>query len=346
MKTEHITHLLRKINEGDAKGAELLGLEQRIKELEAQIRQEQEQLQALLTKNENRQKQSDSENNQLKSEIKGLKTQVKKLKSELQTATASQKQSNSENNQLKSEIKRLKAQIKTLKANQKPKLPRPIQQLIDNMVYVESGYFDMGSNNGSSDEKPVHRVYMSSFKIAKYTVTQAQWQAVMDNNPSYFGGDNRPVENVSWEDVQVFIEKLNRLTAQNFRLPSEAQWEYAARGGQKTRNYTYAGSNSLEQVAWYGENSNSETHAVGQKRANELGLYDMSGNVWEWCQDWYDDSYYSSSSSSNPTGPSTGSCRVMRGGAWFNSADYCRTAYRYYFTPSYRYSYVGFRLIV
>jgi formylglycine-generating enzyme required for sulfatase activity len=169
------------------------------------------------------------------------------------------------------------------------------------MVLVQGGTFTMGSNSGDSDEKPLHQVTLSDFYIGKYEVTQKQWREIMGNNPSHFNGDERPVEYVSWNDAQEFIRKLNAKTGQKYRLPTEAEWEYAACGGQQSRGYTYSGSNDINAVAWYGNNSNNKTHAVGQKQANELGLHDMSGNVWEWCGDWYDN--YSSGAQTNPAGP-------------------------------------------
>ena len=205
------------------------------------------------------------------------------------------------------------------------------------MVYVEGGTFTMGAtseqgSDASSDEKPTHRVTLSSYMIGQTEVTQDLWQAVMGNNPSRFtGGASRPVERVSWDDCQTFLRKLNSLTGQRFRLPTEAEWEFAARGGNKTKHYKYSGSNTLDNVAWYDENSGSTTHPVGTKSANELGIYDMSGNVWEWCSDWYGS--YSSSSQTNPQGPSSGSYRVIRGGSWFNYAWYCRVSYRSCRTP-------------
>lgn len=216
------------------------------------------------------------------------------------------------------------------------------------MVYVEGGTFTMGatSEQGSdaeSDEKPAHQVTLSSFSIGKYEVTQEEWQAVMGSNPSNFKGSKRPVENVSWEDCQDFIRKLNQLTGKRFHLPTEAEWEYAARGGNRSRGYKYAGGDNLGSVAWYDDNSGDETHPVGQKSPNELGLYDMSGNVWEWCQDRFGS--YSSSSQTNPTGPNSGSDRVLRGGSWLDYAWFCRSSYRSNFgTPSYRNYRLGLRL--
>ena len=216
------------------------------------------------------------------------------------------------------------------------------------MVKVAGGTFQMGatSEQGKSarkNEKPVHSVTLFDYYIGQTEVTQELWQAVMGSNPSYFTGDNqRPVENVSWNDCQEFIEKLNRLTEKNFRLPTEAEWEYAARGGNKSKGYKYSGSNDADAVAWYDKNSGGKTHPVAQKQSNELGLYDMSGNVLEWCQDWYGN--YSSNSQTNPTGASEGSYRVMRGGGWNYYARLVRVSSRDCGTPDGRGSYGGFRL--
>lgn len=217
------------------------------------------------------------------------------------------------------------------------------------MVEVRAGSFTMGATseqeNPWDDEKPAHRVTLTSdYWMGATEVTQALWKAVMGSNPSEFIGDERPVESVSWDDCQAFIAKLNRITGKRFRLPTEAEWEYAARGGSKSRGYQYAGGSNVGNVAWYYDNAGDETHPVGQLRANELGLYDMSGNVWEWCQDWYGS--YSSGSQTNPTGPSCGSDRVLRGGSWGSLARGCRSSYRDSIAPGRRYSYDGFRLVL
>ena len=217
------------------------------------------------------------------------------------------------------------------------------------MVKVEAGSFNMGATpemeNPYDSEKPVHRVTLTNnYYIGKYEVTQALWQAVMGSNPSYFKGDDLPVEKVSWDDCQDFISKLNAMTGKRFRLPSEAEWEYAARGGKKSRGYQYSGSNTLGDVAWYYGNSGPKTHAVGTKQPNELGIYDMTGNVWEWCQDWFGS--YSSSPQTNPTGAASGSIRVCRGGSWNYSAGLCRTSYRGNNSPDDRFSYLGLRLVL
>ena len=216
------------------------------------------------------------------------------------------------------------------------------------MIGVEGGTFQMGATPEQESpydgEKPVHSVTLSSYSIGETEVTQALWKAVMGGNPSEFIGDNLPVEQVSWNDCHTFITKLNQLTGKTFRLPTEAEWEYAARGGDRSNGYQYSGSNDLDEVAWYLDNSSSTTHPVGTKQANELGIYDMSGNVCEWCQDWY--GYYNSSSQTNPTGPASGIGRVYRGGAC-NNTDMCRTACRSSYTPGDTdYSLWGIRLVL
>ena len=209
-----------------------------------------------------------------------------------------------------------------------------------NMIFVQGGIFTMGctSEQGSDcedDEKPSHSVTLSNFYIGKYEVTQKQWKAVMGNNPSKFTGcDDCPVENVSWNDVQEFITKLNQLTGKVYRLPTEAEWEYAARGGNISKGYKFSGSNNIDYVAWYYVNSSSKTHSVGQKQPNELGIYDMSGNVWEWCSDWYK-GYPNSTEVFNYTNQA----RVVRGGCWF-SRD-CRSSCR---SSSFT-GRIGFRLV-
>ena len=194
------------------------------------------------------------------------------------------------------------------------------------------------------DESPTHQVTLSSYMIGKTEVTQELWEAVMGSNPSYFKGSNLPVEQVSWEDCQAFITKLNALTGKNFRLPTEAEWEYAARGGNNSRGYKYSGSNTVDDVAWYFDTSSSTTHPVATKAPNELGIYDMSGSVYEWCNDWYSRSYYTSESQTNPTGPDSGSNRVWRGGSWAGDARACRVSNRSSKDPTYRGNYLGLRL--
>ena len=237
------------------------------------------------------------------------------------------------------------------------------------MVFVQGGTFTMGctdeqGNDCRDNEKPAHKVTLSDYYIGKYEVTQGLWKKVMGSNPSYFKncGDDCPVEYVSWNDCQEFISKLNQLTGKRFRLPTEAEWEYAARGGSKASFQTkYAGSNALGEVAWYGDNSDVKysgadegvedeyegrklgTHIVGTKKKNALGIYDMSGNVEEWCNDWYED--YSSGGVTNPKGASTGSYRVVRGGSWINGGDKDRVSRRADNNPSHSSYYIGIRLV-
>jgi formylglycine-generating enzyme required for sulfatase activity len=215
------------------------------------------------------------------------------------------------------------------------------------MVFVQGGTFWMGCTSEQQgacydDEKPVHEVTLSNFYIGKYEVTQAQWEALMGNNSSRFKGSNLPVEQVSWDDAQMFIERLNAATGKRYRLPTEAEWEYAARGGNKSKGNKYSGSNFVENVAWMETNSGNATHPVGTKMANELGIYDMSGNVWEWCYDWY--GAYPASAQNNPVGASSRSYRVNRGDSWSGSAGYCRVANRSLNSPGSSYGNLGFRL--
>jgi formylglycine-generating enzyme required for sulfatase activity len=219
------------------------------------------------------------------------------------------------------------------------------------MVSVPGGTFTMGCRDGrdqdcETDEKPAHSVTLSDFQIGKYEVTQADWRSVMGSDPpelAFPGCDDCPVESVSWDDIQEFLKKLNANNpGKNYRLPTEAEWEYAARGGAKSKGYLYAGGNDLDKVAWYNGNSSSETHPAGGQAPNELGLYDMSGNVWEWCSDWYGD--YTAAAQTSPKGPKSGSYRVLRGGGWGSYAGHCRAASRDYGTPTLRGNNIGFRL--
>jgi len=243
-----------------------------------------------------------------------------------------------------------------------PNLPSAIQKLEADMVRVAGGSFTMGckdaQRDGScdDDEKPAHTVRVSDFSIGKYEVTQAQWRAVMGSDPPELynkGCDQCPVERVSWNDIQEFLTKLNNLTGKRYRLPTEAEWEYAARGGAQSRGYLYSGSNTLSDVAWYDANAKSgnthgeqkTTRPVGTKNSNELGLYDMSGNVWEWCEDDWHDNYRGAPTDGRAwVDSSRGSNRVRRGGSWPNTARFCRAASRNYGTPAYRNDNLGFRL--
>ena len=207
------------------------------------------------------------------------------------------------------------------------------------MVYVAGGSFQMGSNE-ESDEKPIHTVTVSSFYMDKTEVTQAQYKKVMGKNPSKFSGcDECPVETVSWHDANEYAKKVGK------RLPTEAEWEYAARGGSAGSPTKYAGSKYINDVGWYDGNSGRKTHPVGQKQPNALGLYDMSGNVWEWCSDWYDDNYYKNSPKNNPKGPNSGSTRVLRGGGWYDYGPLCRVAIRNWYFPGLGVNRFGFRLV-
>jgi len=243
------------------------------------------------------------------------------------------------------------------------------------IIYVEGGTFKMGCTEDPDEdcyenEKPAHDVTLSSYNIGKFPVTQAQWLAVMGSWPgtapsSTNGlGDNYPAYHVSWNDIvgtsgtsevingvtyyaNGFIFKLNQLTGKKYRLPTEAEWEYAARGGNQSAGYKYSGSNTVGDVAWYYDNHTlnyNYTKPVGTKAANELNIHDMSGNVWEWCSDWYSDTYYSETPTNNPTGPAVGSIRVLRGGSWYNGARNARVSLRGYGAPGYRSGDIGFRL--
>lgn len=225
-----------------------------------------------------------------------------------------------------------------------------IKKLTDNMVYVEGGAFTMGATpeqgrEAEIDERSAHNVNLSSFYIGRFEVTQEEWETVMGNNPSYHKGPKRPVENVSWNDCQAFLRKLNGMTGKSFRLPTEAEWEYAARGGKFSKGYKYIGGENVESFAWYDGNSNNVTHPVGQKSPNELGLYDMSGNVCEWCGDIYE-SVYPCKFLNNPTGASSGQSRVLRGGSFHSGTRHCRVSYRNYCPPYSRNSNIGLRLVL
>ena len=228
------------------------------------------------------------------------------------------------------------------------------------MIWVEGGDFLMGctseQGNCESDEQNVRRVTVDGFYIGMLEVTQSQWEKVVGTSISqqrnkansswslYGVGPDYPMYYVSWDEAMEFCRLLSNKTGRTYTLPTEAQWEYAARGGNKNEGAKYAGSNMIDAVAWYTDNSGSSTHIVGSKRANALGIYDMSGNVWEWCKDWYASSYVSYDTN-NPEGPSSGSDRVRRGGSWLNSASYCRVANRNYYSPGNRKNYLGFRVV-
>ncbi len=217
------------------------------------------------------------------------------------------------------------------------------------MIYVEGGTFMMGSDapDAEADEQPVHEVTLSDYYIGQTEVTQHLWKAVMgdENNPSATKGNNLPVTNITWDEAQQFVERLSELTGMRFRLPTEAEWEYAARGGQRSKGYTYAGSNNIDEVGWYNGNSSNKTHAVGQKQPNELGIYDMTGNVWEYCYDWH--MPYSAQAQTNPTGAATGDKHVLRGGCYHYDSKNCTNTTRHsYYTPDKGGASTGLRIVL
>ena len=213
------------------------------------------------------------------------------------------------------------------------------------MVTVQGGSFQMGSDEGTPIEKPLHPVNINTFQIAKFEVTQALWFAIMDSRPSIHKNcASCPVENVSWFDVQDFIDKLNKLTGKHYRLPTEAEWEFAARGGISSHGYRYSGSDYIDSVGWIRTNSGDSTHAVGKKTPNELGAFDMCGNVMEWTQDWYDGEYYKNSPADNPPGPVNGKQRMARGGSYVFNSFFCRNSSRNSSYPDIPKRDLGFRL--
>lgn len=229
-------------------------------------------------------------------------------------------------------------------------LPKVTEAFIDSiqnsMVWVTGGSFIMGNDAGEPDERPAYEVVVDGYAISKYPVTQRQWSVIMGTNPTEFAGcDQCPIDKVSWNDAQKFIAILNELTGKKFSLPTEAEWEYAAKGGKESKPFKYAGSNDIDSVAWYTGNSGRMPHPVGQKLPNALGLYDMCGNVWEWCLDWYNKNYYELNESNNPMGPSSGAGRVRRGGSWFTQAINCKTTTRNNVKQDYSDDSGGFRLV-
>ena len=228
-------------------------------------------------------------------------------------------------------------------------LPPCILSLIENMVKVEGGSFMMGATkeqgeDAFGDESPAHKVTLSTYYIGRFPVKQEEWQAVMGNNPSQFEGADKPVDSVNWHECQTFIKKLNEMTGLSFRLPTEAEWEYAARGGKRSKRYKFSGGNILEQVGWFDENSNEMSHPVGQKSPNELGIYDMSGNIWEWVQDWKGE--FTMDEQENPQGPENGIERVCRGGGWNRERDRARVSYRGDDDPNLKYCSLGLRIAI
>lgn len=248
----------------------------------------------------------------------------------------------------------MRARFKVVSQKHKGVLKFVLKDVNFDMVLVEGGSFEMGgtSDQGKDvqpDEKPVHTVELSDYYIGKTEVTQALWEAVMGSNPSIFKDGNNPVELVTWDDCQKFVSQLNsmlssQLFGMRFALPTEAQWEYAARGGQKSEQNMYSGANKISSVAWYDKNSVYTTHNVAGKKPNELGIYDMTGNVNEWCQDVY--GKYTMTKQNNPTGLSEGSDHVCRGGSWFNAASFCRISCRKFNKSDKSYTDVGLRLVL
>ena len=234
--------------------------------------------------------------------------------------------------------------IKQAKRNKKA-----IKQLLSQyFVPVDGGFYTMGctiEQKGlcDADESPAHRVSLRSYFIGKTEVTQELWKLVMNNNPSHYKGDNLPVESFSWLEAHIFISTLNAAVGAKYRLPTEAEWEFAARGGNKSGKYRFSGSDALEKVGWFGRNSGGKTHPVGILESNELGIYDMSGNVWEWVNDWYGD--YGSNEETCPIGQKFGCGRVIRGGSWNNNGGTCRTSNREMLLPQNGFSDLGFRLV-
>ena len=273
-----------------------------------------------------------------------------------------------EQEQVSEQIREENRQVTTYEVIETP--VRPNINMADysfeiDMQFVKGGHFLMGYSRSTVKMKP-HDVILSDFSIAKYETTQKQWISIMGSNPSKNIGDQNPVDNVSWDDVQVFIAKLNTQTGKEYRLPTEAEWEYAARGGANYDSENpekYSGSNTIDDVAWFWRNSgdvyltgrfdnestkinNCTTKTVGQKESNSLDLYDMTGNVWEWCSDWYSEDYYVYSSKSNPLGPGGGKTRVSRGGGFVSKQKYCPVYFRFSGVPKFGYNYSGFRLVL
>lgn len=214
------------------------------------------------------------------------------------------------------------------------------------MVFVEGGTFVMGNDKGKADARPAHKVTLRDFHIGKFEVTQAQWTALMDINPSRIACANCPVNDMSWDQLQEFIERLNKRTGKKFRLPTEAEWEYAAQGGKHSKNYRYSGGDSLPELGWLDFNSGARAHPVGLLKPNELGLYDMNGNVWELCEDWYDPKYYKRSPTENPVNTKPAKYRVSRGASWMSPAHYCQRNYRNNDHPHHKRGNGGFRLVM
>ena len=300
-----------------------------------------------VAKNKKEQERKEAERRRIEQERREAEQrEAERIEAERKRAEQERKEAEKrEAERKKAEQERKEAEKREAERKKEAERSRIINDYVNSMVYVEGGTFKMGATKEQGgDEKPAHNVTLSSFYIGKTEVTQELWEAVMGSNPSNFKGAKRPVEYVSWDDCQEFIRKLNAKTGKNFRLPTEAEWEYAARGGNRSQHYIYSGSDSFMAVAWIGGYSGGRTNDVAAKRANELGIYDMSGNVGEWCSDWYGENYYKSSPSNNPQGPSSGSERVYRGGSWDYPARFCRVSCRSHYAPVGRFHDLGLRL--
>jgi formylglycine-generating enzyme required for sulfatase activity len=277
-----------------------------------------------------------------------LQEQLAELQTRLLELQVEKNEAQSLYNQLVKQIRGTKTKWaklrKTLNATP-PSTPMPVAASVSfdlEMIFVEGGTFKMGSRD-YANERPIHLVTLDDFWVSKYPITQAQWQAVMGQNPAHFVGDALPVETISWNDAQLFIKRLNLLTNKNYRLPTEAEWEFAAKGGNQTKDYKYSGSDILDDVAFFSRNSQSLTHPVGQKLPNELGIHDMSGNIWEWCSDIY--GLYTDAAVKNPMGAAEGTSHVHRGGSWYNTAMNSRSTRRHHRKAAYRANHIGFRLV-
>jgi len=214
------------------------------------------------------------------------------------------------------------------------------------MVFVEGGTFVMGNDAGNTDAKPAHQVKLTDFLIGKYELTQSQWNAIVDSNPSKVECAECPLSDMSWVQLQEFIEKLNKRTGKKFRLPTEAEWEYAAQGGKKSKGFQYSGSDSIAELGWLDFNSGAKAHPVGLLKPNELGLFDMNGNAWELCEDWYDPKYYKRSPTENPVNTKPAKYRVSRGASWMSPPHYCQRNYRNTDHPHHKRGNGGFRLVM
>ncbi len=336
LKSEHVRLLKEKSEELQAVEKKLLTTKERLKEAEA--------------KAADASNQKDSIEKQLaecKRERQGIEKKLADERSRREKAVNQETVLQKKQKELEKKLANCQA-AKPVADEHKPVIPA--KTFVDDItgmefVWVKGGCFQMGDifGDGSDNEKPVHEVCVDDFYIGKYEVTQGEWRTIMgDNSSSFKKGDDYPVENVSWNDAQAFIKKLYSKTGKKYRLPTEAEWEFAARSGGKRERYS--GGENVDDLAWYDKNSEGSTHPVGRKQKNGLGLYDMSGNVLEWCSDWYSDDYYSRSPRDNPQGPSTGSDRVLRGGSWDRLGGYVRSACRLNLGPDFRSSFIGLRL--